>query len=133
MSRTLIPVLIAFLVGAFVVGLSGQSSLSISPAGTLAQCGLSATGELRICNVANDTANPTGAYISANGAPYFLVSSAAVAGVTSFKGRTGTVVPATGDYRYDMLSAPPTKISCTTASLTAGSAGKFDGSGCTIN
>jgi hypothetical protein len=48
-----------------------------------------------------------GAVFSKAGAAYggnFAVPSAAVAGVTSFAGRTGAVVPTAGDYSYQMLS-----------------------------
>ena len=54
-----------------------------------------------------------GLWQSLNGAAYVQVGAAA-AGVTSFNGRTGTVVPAAGDYAYSQLSSPPTSINCGT-------------------
>ncbi len=57
-----------------VVFTLAQSSLKLSPGGLLSGCAVSGAGELSICNVANDPANPAGMYISANGQPYFLVT-----------------------------------------------------------
>jgi hypothetical protein len=48
-----------------------------------------------------------GLYISLNGAAYAQI--AATAGVISFNGRTGAVLPATGDYTYaEIAGTPPT-------------------------
>src|SRR5579863_126235 len=52
-----------------------------------------------------------GLWQSLSGAAYTQIGGGA-AGVTSFNGRTGAVLPATGDYSYAQLSAPPTKVNC---------------------
>src|SRR6185369_13416878 len=113
---------------------SGQSSLTLTPGSTLASCAPPSPKALIFCNVAGDPANPDGVYVTANGAPYFRVDNAAAgspsaSGVASFKGRAGAVVPMQGDYKYAQLALRPTKLTCTTASITAG---KFNGTGCTF-
>jgi hypothetical protein len=109
----------------------GQSSLTVSPSGTLASCPAPSSKALIFCNVAGDPANTDGAYVSTNGAAYFLVTKGGAGGgnVATVFGRTGNVLPSQGDYSYSQLSAPPTTLSCSTAShsntgLTA--------NGCTI-
>jgi hypothetical protein len=112
--------------------LYAQSSLSIAPGSTLASCPAPSAKALIFCNVAGDTANPDGAYVSANGGAYFRVSAPSSGGVTSFNGRTGVVLPASGDYKYSQLSGSPTSINCTTATISTGSTGTLNASGCTI-
>src|ERR1019366_2852730 len=100
-----------------VAGMFAQSSLTVSPAGTLASCPTPSAKALIFCNVAGDPAATDGAYVSTNGAAYFLVpKSGAGSNVATVFGRTGNVLPAAGDYSYSQLSAPPTKVSCSTAS-----------------
>jgi hypothetical protein len=114
-----------------VAGMFAQSSLTVTPGGTLASCPTPSAKALIFCNVAGDPAATDGAYVSTNGAAYFAVpKSGAGGGVSSFAGRTGNVLPAQGDYSYSQLSAPPTKISCSTASQSNTG---FIASGCTIN
>jgi hypothetical protein len=122
-------VVIGFSFGVYV---SGQSSLTVAPGATLSTCAAPVAGSkaLIICNVAGDPSNPDGAYLSANGGAYFLIQPTGAGGVTSWKSRTGAVVPQNGDYSYSQLSSPPTKISCTTVSFSNSG---FTGSGCTIN
>ena len=84
-----------------------QSSLSLTPGSTLASCPAPVTGSkaLQICNVAGDPSNPDGAYVSANGGAYFLVSAVTQAnGVTSWNKRTGAVSPASGDYSFSLIT-----------------------------
>jgi hypothetical protein len=113
-----------------VAGMFAQSSLTVSPAGTLSSCPAPSAKALIFCNVASDPSNADGAYVSTNGAAYFLITKGGAGGnVATVFGRTGNVLPSQGDYSYSQLSAPPTKVSCSTAShsntgLTA--------SGCTI-
>jgi hypothetical protein len=111
------------------VALFGQS-YSISPSTTLAGCQTPTAGTLVHCNVANDPNNPTGDYVSANGAAYFLISQAQAGGVSSWNKRTGAVVPATGDYSYSQLSSPPTTLSCATWSISQ--SGALTAANCTI-
>lgn len=112
------------------VGIHAQSAMGISPGGALSTCPAPAAKALIFCNVAGDTANPDGAYVSANGATYMgPLAPATASGVTSFNKRTGAVLPAANDYTYSQLSAPPTTITCTT--FTQSNTGAV-GSGCTI-
>jgi len=85
------------------------------------------TGSYFLC-VASD-----GIWVSNNGAAYFqVVASSGTAGVTSFNGRTGAVVPTAGDYSFSLLSGsatasqvPPAVNSltvCNAAGTTCGSA-----------
>lgn len=123
-------VLVVFAVAMMAMVLWAQSSLSISPAGTLATCPAPSSKALIFCNVAGDTVNPDGAYVSANGAAYFRVGATTAGGVTTFNGRSGNVLPASGDYKFSDLSAPPTTMVCTTASIATG--GNLTASGCTL-
>lgn len=108
-------------------------SIGVSPssATTLAGCPAPAANFMNFCQVTSDPANPAGAYLTANGAAYFLLQKASgQSGVVTFAGRSGSVIPAQGDYTYGQLNGPPTKLNCSTAShsntgLTA--------SGCVIN
>lgn len=110
--------------------LAGQSALTVSPAGLLSACPTPSAKALIFCNVAGDSGNPDGAYVSANGAAYFKVgASAGGGGVTSYNGRTGAVTPQSNDYSYSQLSGKPTTLACTTASHNNGG---FSASGCTI-
>jgi hypothetical protein len=95
-------------------------TLTLSTSTTLAGCQAAAPptkGALIHCNVANDSANPDGDYVSANGAAYFLVSKSVAAGVTSWNGASGTV------------TYTPTTVTCTTVSITNTG---LTASGCTI-
>jgi len=132
---------LAAMVIAFLAGASYRSILvraqsigaSPSPASALSGCPAPAANFMNFCQVTNDPSNPTGVYVTANGAAYFLLKPAGSAGVASFNGRTGNVLPATGDYSYSGLSAKPTTITCTTAQISAGGTGNFTASGCSIN
>ena len=63
------------------VVLHSQSSVTISPGSTLSACPapVASSKALIFCNVAGDSANPDGAYVSANGAAYFRVTTGATA------------------------------------------------------
>src|SRR5208337_937360 len=111
-----IPIGLAAIV-LFAVLVSGQSSVTYLPGGLLSACPAPSVKALIFCNVAGDSANPDGAYVSANGASYFRVSAAAAGGVTSWNGATGAVV-----YK-------PSTINCSTA--TQSNTG-LAASGCTI-
>jgi hypothetical protein len=114
----------------FGVYISGQSSFTITPGGTLALCPAPSAKALIHCNVAGDPSNADGDYVSANGAPYFQLQKAGTGGVNTVFGRAGNVVAAPGDYSYSQLTAPPTKISCSSATHSPSG---FVASGCVIN
>src|SRR5580693_9180393 len=75
MKYAMLIIALVFLV-VFVFG----QNFTMGPNGTkialLSGCPapVSLSGELITCDVANDPANPDGEYLSANGAPYFLVT-----------------------------------------------------------
>lgn len=79
--------------------------------GVHTSCLLSSAGQSNLC-LAGD-----GMWISTNGAAYVQVGTPATAGVTSWNGRTGAVVPTSGDYSYQMLKpgATVTVVSTATA------------------
>ena len=131
MKKTLIVIAGVLLAGLLLA----QSSLTVSPGGTLASCPSPSAKALIFCNVAGDAANPDGAYVSANGASYFRVGQSQAGGVVTFNGRAGNVLPATGDYTYSQITGTPTsptKLSCSTAQISTGSAGTLTASGCTF-
>lgn len=109
---------------------ANAQSLGVNPTTILSSCPAPQAAWLYICQVANDPANPAGAYVTANGAGYFLLQKAGGSGgVASYNGRTGNVVPTTNDYSYSQLSGKPTTISCSTSSQSNSG---FTASGCTI-
>jgi len=112
----------------FVVASSFSTTVAGCPASTVA-------GSAFLCIVVpGGTTQPSLALSVAgfnSGAPFAVVAPAA-AGVTSFNGRTGAVVSASGDYSYSQLSSPPTAENCPVATLASGSTGAFSASGCTI-
>lgn len=129
-----VAIVLAFIAGASYHTMSVQAqSLGVTPSAAtpLSGCPAPAAGFMNFCQVTNDAANPSGAYLTANGAPYFLLQKAGSGGnVTSVFTRTGNVVAAPGDYKYSDLANKPTTISCSTSNQ--GNTG-FTASGCTIN
>lgn len=109
-----VAVLVIFAIWAVSMRMQAQSSYSMFPGGTLAQCTVPAPGLLVFCNVAGDPANSDGAYVSANGAPYFLIGKTVQqnGAVLTFNGRAGAVMPTQNDYSYTQLSGKPTTINC---------------------
>lgn len=104
--------------------------VSQSSTTTLAGCPAPAANFMNFCQVTSDPANPSGAYLTANGAAYFLLQKASgQSGVVTFAGRSGNVTPAQGDYSYAQLNGQPTTISCGTASHSNTG---FTASGCSI-
>lgn len=137
MKRIWLWLLLALFAGCFVDRLVSQSSLTMSTGSTLASCPtpVSSSKALIFCNVAGDASNPDGAYVSANGGAYSRVSSGGAGGVGSFNGRTGNVLPASGDYTHAQISgqitaaAMPTTQTCTLTAVI-GSANTVTLSGC---
>lgn len=82
-----------------------------SPTTTLAGCPAPAPSFMNFCQVTNDSANPSGAYVTANGSTYFMLQpQAAGGGVTSVFGRTGAVIAMPNDYKYSQISSPPVMV-----------------------
>lgn len=113
----------------FGVYLSGQSSVTITPGSLLSACPTPVVGSKAtiLCPVVGDPANPDGLYVSTNGSTY---SVGQAGGVKTIFGRTGDVKAATGDYSYGQLSGTPTKVTCSTATISASG---LVASGCVIN
>lgn len=63
-------------------------------------------GQTTLC-IASD-----GLWISLSGGTFTQLGAASSAGVTSFNGRTGAVVPTANDYTYSQLASPPTTVNC---------------------
>lgn len=129
-----LAMVLAFFAGASYrsIGVKAQSmGVSPSAATTLAGCPAPAANFMNFCQVTGDPANASGAYVTANGAPYFLLkASAGTAGVVTFNGRSGNVAATANDYSYSQLSGKPTTISCSTSSQSNTG---FTASGCSIN
>jgi hypothetical protein len=77
--------------------------------GTHTQCNVSPTGGSSLCQASD------GLWLSINGAAFTQVCTVGLAacastatGVTSFNGRTGAVVSATGDYSFSQISGTAT-------------------------
>jgi len=89
---------------AFIMGGRAQATapwqVTVSGAHTLCTT-LSPLGEATYC-FAND-----GLWVSLNGAAFTQIGVVAVTGVTSFNGRTGAVIPVTGDYTYTQIAGTP--------------------------
>jgi hypothetical protein len=89
--------------------------VTILNAGAPANCawptGATVTSGLALC------ATTSGLYWAVNGGAFQAVAGAA-GGVTSFNGRTGAVVSASGDYSFAQLSSPPTSVTAGTFSVT---------------
>ena len=83
-------------------GVLAQAAQAYTMAGGAAHttCTTPVAGSYFLC-VATD-----GVWVSNNGSAYFQIvpPASVVAGVTSFAGRTGAVVPTAGDYSYQQLS-----------------------------
>src|SRR5208337_4065048 len=116
--KKLLFIAFVVLISAAVVKIKAQSSLTVSPGSTLASCPSPSTKALIFCNVAGDSANADGAYVSANGAAYFRVSASVSAGVTSFNGRTGAITLTKADITGTGIAAASTTTATTTASTT---------------
>lgn len=123
---------IAITVVMAAIGLVAQSGLQFSPqfwaqtpVGPLTGCPTPVSGSNILCSVTD------GYYVSVSGTAYLKINAAA--GVASFNGRTGNVLPTPGDYAYSDLKNPPSRVTCTTAQISAGGSGNFTASGCTIN
>lgn len=100
-------------IGSRFVPSVGAQSIGVSPstATTLAGCPPPAASFMNFCQVTNDPGNPSGAYVTANGAAYFLLQKAGGGGgVSSVFGRTGAVVAQAGDYSYGQISSPPPMV-----------------------
>ena len=126
---TLIAVVMGIALGIhFGSSVHAQSAVPFSfatTAATHASCPTVAASTSQYCFAAD------GFWQSLNGAAYLQIGPSA-AGVTSFNGRTGAVVSATGDYSYSQLSTPPTNLSCpvfslTTSGSTSGTSGSATG------
>jgi hypothetical protein len=82
------------------------------------------TGPAAGCALSPVTTPPSATYcfandtfsVSRNGGPY----TALVAGVSSFNGRTGAVLPATGDYTYAEISGTPPTAAVTSVNGKTG-------------
>lgn len=102
---------------------AGQFALS-APTGALSTCPTPVAGANILCSVTD------GYYASISGAAYAKINvGTQQAGVSSFNGRSGNVMPAANDYKYSDLANQPTSLTCTTG--TAGNTG-IAGSGCTF-
>ena len=137
-------ILIVAIVAAFMIGAAYNSrhveaqSIGAGPvtSTTLAGCPAPATGAMNFCLVTNDPSNATGVYLTANGAAYFQIKAAGAAGVATFNGRSGNVIPATGDYSFGMVSGQvsatqlPTTLTCTVTLNVTGSSQKATLSSC---
>lgn len=71
MKRIILAVLISF----GCLYLYSQSFQAKVTGDILAQCPTPVASGVLFCQVANDPANPTGVYVSGNGAPYFKLSA----------------------------------------------------------
>jgi len=128
-------ILIVAIVAAFMIGAAYNSrhveaqSIGAGPvtSTTLTGCPAPAVGSMNFCLVTNDPSNATGVYLTANGAAYFQIKAAGAAGVATFNGRSGNVLPAAGDYAFSQLTGQltaaqlPATATCTMSATVGGS------------
>jgi len=121
MNRVWIAVAAALVVA---VSLAAQQASVSLPSGAVTSCPPPASGQNIVCSVTD------GPYVSVNGAAYVKVTASS--GVATFNGRSGNVLPASGDYSYSQLNGVPTSFTCTTAQISTGGSGTLTASGCTL-
>lgn len=117
----------------FVGYMFGQSygKLSIGQISPLVtNCPSPDVGSATFCPVGSGTSFQT--YVSYNGGAYAPLNQPFTVPVTTVFGRTGDIKAQSGDYNYSQLSSPPTSISCPNASLSSGTTGTLNATGCTI-
>jgi hypothetical protein len=114
--RPLTLIVVAFLVG-----------LTIARAQTSVPWQATVTGLHSVCTVSPITTPASSTYcfasdglwVSVNGGAFTQIGAAVVTGVTSFNGRTGAVVSATGDYSFSQISGIATASQVPTPPVTS--------------
>ena len=102
---------------------AGANIIMLNPVTSVASCawptGATYTAAMALCPVNSGVASTSGLAFAFNGGTTFTLIGSSSAGVTSFNGRTGAVLPAAGDYTYAQLSSPPTSVTAGTFSVTS--------------
>lgn len=109
-----IAIAMALLGAAMLLGQAAAQFAMTTPSGAVSGCPTPTTGTNILCSVTD------GYYVSVSGAAYAKINAAA--GVASFNGRTGNVMPVQNDYSLSQLSGQLTAAqlpNTMTCSMTA--------------